>query len=184
MFGKADTSTVNLSDVASGVGGFVINGSDSSDFSGGSVSNAGDVNGDGFDDLINSLKALPLNQISSRQEADEYLKTSVQPESLRQFLLQNLKNSEDGFRWQINLDAIQANIDALMDFPDDHRNMQYQKSVLFLKGEKSDYINHQYKRQIFKIFPNALFITVAGAGHWLHAENPGFVVNEIRKFIK
>ncbi len=138
----------------------------------------------GFDDLINSLKALPLNQISSRQEADEYLKTSVQPESLRQFLLQNLKNSEDGFRWQINLDAIQANIDALMDFPDDHRNMQYQKSVLFLKGEKSDYINHQYERQIFKIFPNALFITVAGAGHWLHAENPGFVVNEIRKFIK
>ena len=35
-----------------GSNGFVINGIDASDFSGGSVSGAGDINGDGFDDLI------------------------------------------------------------------------------------------------------------------------------------
>ena len=35
-----------------GSNGFVINGIDSDDFSGYSVSSAGDVNGDGFDDLI------------------------------------------------------------------------------------------------------------------------------------
>ena len=137
-----------------------------------------------FNDLIDSLKSLPLEQISSRHEADKYLRSTVQPESLRHFLLQNLKSSEDGFQWRINLDAIQANIDSLMDFPADHKHMQYQNPVLFLKGEKSDYINHQYERQIFKIFPNALFITIAGAGHWLHAENPDFVVREIGKFIK
>jgi len=138
----------------------------------------------GFNDLIDSLNTLPLDRISSRQDADEHLRSTVQPESLRQFLLQNLKNSEAGFRWRINLDAIQANIDALMDFPVDHRVMQYQNPVLFLKGEKSDYIKHLYEQKIFKIFSRALFITVADAGHWLHAENPDFVVQEIRKFIK
>ena len=138
----------------------------------------------GFNDLIDSLKALPLDQISSRQEADEHLRATVQPESLRQFLLQNLKNSADGFSWRINLDAIQDNIEALMDFPVDPDVMQYQNSVLFLKGEKSDYIKHEYERTIFKIFSRALFITVADTGHWLHAENPNFVVQEIRKFIK
>lgn len=138
----------------------------------------------GFNDLIDSLNTLPLDRISSRQDADEHLRSTVQPESLRQFLLQNLKNSEDGFRWRINLDAIQANIDALMDFPVDHRVMQYQNPVLFLKGEKSDYIKHLYEQKIFKIFSRALFITVADTGHWLHAENPDFVVQEIRKFIK
>jgi pimeloyl-ACP methyl ester carboxylesterase len=138
----------------------------------------------GFNDLIDSLRALPLDQISSRQEADEHLRSTVQPETLRQFLLQNLKKSADGFHWRINLDAIQANIDALMDFPNDHRVMQYQNSVLFLKGEKSDYIKHLYEQNIFKIFSRALFITVADTGHWLHAENPDFVVQEIRKFIK
>ena len=138
----------------------------------------------GFDNLINSLDALPLDQISSRQEADEYLKASVQPESLRQFLLQNLRKLETGLSWRINLRAIQSCIDELMGFPAIHREKQYQKPVLFLKGEKSDYIKHLYERQIFSFFPRALFITVEGAGHWVHAENPDFVASEIGKFIK
>ncbi len=52
VFGKADGTAVELSTVASGTGGFVINGIDPSDFSGLSVSAAGDVNGDGLADLI------------------------------------------------------------------------------------------------------------------------------------
>ncbi|MCF2871860.1 VCBS domain-containing protein, partial [Octadecabacter sp. G9-8] len=52
IFGKSDGTTVALSDIESGIGGFVINGVSEGDFSGLSVSGAGDVNGDGFDDLI------------------------------------------------------------------------------------------------------------------------------------
>ncbi|MCT7967866.1 hypothetical protein NG799_16115 [Laspinema sp. D1] len=52
VFGKADNTAVNLSDVTAGTGGFIINGIDANDQSGTSVSNAGDVNGDGLDDLI------------------------------------------------------------------------------------------------------------------------------------
>ncbi len=43
---------IELSDVAAGTGGFVINGIDALDHSGVSVSGAGDVNGDGLADLI------------------------------------------------------------------------------------------------------------------------------------
>ena len=52
VFGKTDGSAVELSDVEDGTGGFVINGVSTLDQSGNSVSGAGDVNGDGFDDLI------------------------------------------------------------------------------------------------------------------------------------
>ncbi|CAB5505060.1 hypothetical protein formerly called flagellar hook-length control protein FliK, partial [Bathymodiolus thermophilus thioautotrophic gill symbiont] len=52
VFGKTDGSAVNLSVIAAGTGGFVINGENASDNSGVSVSSAGDVNGDGLDDLI------------------------------------------------------------------------------------------------------------------------------------
>ncbi|CAB5501617.1 hypothetical protein THERMOT_1455, partial [Bathymodiolus thermophilus thioautotrophic gill symbiont] len=52
VFGKMNTTVVNLSDIASGTGGFIINGENTSDYSGTSVSSAGDVNGDGLDDLI------------------------------------------------------------------------------------------------------------------------------------
>jgi hypothetical protein len=58
VFGKADTTTVNLSNITSGTGGFVINGENAGDKSGYSVSSAGDVNGDGLDDLV-VVSALP-----------------------------------------------------------------------------------------------------------------------------
>ncbi|NES87665.1 MAG: hypothetical protein F6K10_43635, partial [Moorea sp. SIO2B7] len=44
-------STFNLSDL-NGTNGFIINGIDAFDNSGESVSSAGDINGDGIDDLI------------------------------------------------------------------------------------------------------------------------------------
>jgi hypothetical protein len=52
VFGKMDGTAVELSAVEAGTGGFVINGVSANDYSGRSVSSAGDVNGDGFDDLI------------------------------------------------------------------------------------------------------------------------------------
>jgi hypothetical protein len=41
-----------IADASNPIGGFVINGGSENDNSGCSVSNAGDVNGDGLDDLI------------------------------------------------------------------------------------------------------------------------------------
>ncbi|VVH60071.1 Flagellar hook-length control protein FliK, partial [uncultured Gammaproteobacteria bacterium] len=59
VFGKANSSAINLSaiaDASNPTGGFVINGEATSDYSGVSVSSAGDVNGDGLDDLIVGAK--------------------------------------------------------------------------------------------------------------------------------
>jgi hypothetical protein len=52
VFGKADTILVDLAQVENGLGGFSIVGEASGDRSGRSVSDAGDVNGDGMADVI------------------------------------------------------------------------------------------------------------------------------------
>ncbi|HEX4918605.1 MAG TPA: Ig-like domain-containing protein, partial [Limnobacter sp.] len=52
VFGKASGTTLNLADVAAGIGGFAINGASAYDQAGRGVSAAGDVNGDGLADLI------------------------------------------------------------------------------------------------------------------------------------
>ncbi|MFM9110003.1 MAG: hypothetical protein ACKOPN_05310 [Prochlorococcaceae cyanobacterium] len=52
IFGKTDAAGINLSSVSAGSGGFVILGQCAGDFSGTSVSSAGDVNGDGLADLL------------------------------------------------------------------------------------------------------------------------------------
>ncbi len=61
VFGKVDTNAIALSSIANGTGGFVINGSYARDLSGRSVSNAGDVNGDGLSDLIISAPSPDTN---------------------------------------------------------------------------------------------------------------------------
>ncbi|MBE8967629.1 FG-GAP repeat protein [Nostocales cyanobacterium LEGE 12452] len=67
------TSVFNLSSF-NGSNGFVINGIDLGDFSGRSVSNAGDINGDGFDDLIiGAIGADPNGQYSVYSAGESYV---------------------------------------------------------------------------------------------------------------
>jgi hypothetical protein len=61
VFGKTDSTAINLSAIASGTGGFVINGENVDDISGNSVSTAGDVNGDG----LNAIHILTVNNKAS-----------------------------------------------------------------------------------------------------------------------
>jgi hypothetical protein len=56
IFGQATATSVNLDEIAVGNGGFIINGIAAYDGLGVSVSNADDLNGDGFDDLLIGAK--------------------------------------------------------------------------------------------------------------------------------
>ncbi len=58
-------SSVDLSDVADGNGGFVINGEAASDYSGNWVDGAEDVDGDGFDDLLIGARFSDAIDVSS-----------------------------------------------------------------------------------------------------------------------
>ena len=62
--GAEDDYRIDLADL-DGSNGFVLNGVDAFDFSGSSVSGAGDVNGDGFDDLIIGASGADPNGYSS-----------------------------------------------------------------------------------------------------------------------
>ena len=72
VFGKSGglTSSIALSSL-DGTTGFVLNGIDPSDRSGFSVSGAGDVNGDGFDDLI--IGAALANQSGGLFQGESYV---------------------------------------------------------------------------------------------------------------
>ena len=63
VFGKTDSNTVELSDLEQDTGGFAIYGANGSDLSGASVSGAGDVNGDGFDDLLVGARGAYRNNV-------------------------------------------------------------------------------------------------------------------------
>ena len=44
--------------------------------------------------------------------------------------------------------------------------------MLFIRGEKSDYIRDEDMLLIRETFPRANLQTIAEAGHWVHADAP------------
>ena len=67
VFGKPDTDLVKLADIALGTGGLALDGQQVRDYSGFSVDAAGDVNGDGYDDIIiGAYGANPSGDASGR----------------------------------------------------------------------------------------------------------------------
>jgi len=96
IFGKTDTTTVDLNDIRAGKGGFALAGSSQFggyDFAGVSVSGAGDVNGDGLADLlVGASGAEPLGLTYAGQSYVIFGKTNTTPIDLR-----DIEQGEGGF---------------------------------------------------------------------------------------
>ena len=94
---------------------------------------------------------------------------------MRGYLLQNLEHTPDGWRWRFALAAIAAATDAIRGFPDP-AGAQFPGPALFVYGTASDYLTGPHLEAVRALFPLARLRPVAGAGHWVHADQPaGFL---------
>ena len=125
--------------------------------------------------LIDALHAIDPGKLDSRRQADELLSSVIPEISLRQFLLQNLVRKNGQFHWRINLNAIKENGPSLYAYPD---GFPSHSEVLFIRGEKSDYIRSE--SDVKTTFPNSSLQTIRGAGHWLHTERPDALLELLR----
>lgn len=132
--------------------------------------------------ILKGLKSIPLAGLQSRNEADELLSPYVPEPDVRQFLLKNLQRKpEGGFAWKINLPSLDRNIERMGDPVETGK--KFEKPVLFLKGERSDYILDEDMSLIQTLFPKAKLVTM-DTGHWIQAEKPREFVEETVRFIK
>ena len=60
----------------------------------------------------------------------------------------------------------------------------FEEDALFLKGELSDYITVEDENEIFTLFSKAVIKSIPRATHWLHAENPDFLLKEVCNFLE
>jgi len=135
-----------------------------------------------FDDVLGALRSVPLQEISSRQDADEYLAKDIEEEGLRQFLLQNLQVSSQNWQWRINLDGINQSISAITGFPETGQLDPFKKRSLFIAGANSDYLSKENGAKVKQLFPSSRTMTVKEAGHWPHAEKPAVFKALIKPF--
>jgi esterase len=131
--------------------------------------------------ILDGLQAIPINTVSTRQEADETLSKFVAEADVRQFLLKNLqRKQEGGFSWKLNLPVIAKNLKNIgLDLQFDGK---FEKPALFIRGAKSKYVSDEDMTRIKEIFPKAELETL-DTGHWVQAEKPQEFVDLVMRWL-
>src|SRR6056297_495055 len=123
------------------------------------------------DFIFNGLSHLDFDKISDRRDADDELSKHIKEKGIRQFLLKNLywvEKEKLGFRF--NFDVLKDRMEEIGE--NITPNAIYDGPTLFLRGDRSEYIQPTDSAEIRRHFPKAEIETIDKAGHWLHAENP------------
>jgi pimeloyl-ACP methyl ester carboxylesterase len=131
-------------------------------------------------EILDTILSVDLEGIKTREEIEAILSQKISSPGVRGFIMKNLRRlQEDSFTWKLNAPVLKLNlgeiIRGIMPEKSDYREVSG-FPVLFLKGENSDYISETDYAGIRTLFPGAEFVIIPGAGHWIHSDNPGAVI--------
>lgn len=131
-----------------------------------------------FTDYIEAMQAMPLATLARRSDAEAYLVDKVPEQGVRNFLLQNLEQTDDGLVWRVNLDVIEKSMPSILGF-DAPAGRTFDGRTLFVAGAASHYIKREDRPAIAALFPKAKHVSIKDAGHWVHAEKPQEIITVI-----
>ena len=141
--------------------------------------------------ILETLQEINIhcNNYHSREQIGNFLYLKLGNQSLVQFLLKSIyKDKESGhFHCRMNVDVLYNALDEIVSGVNyrwlEDRIPIINYPVLFIRGEKSDYLTHEDENMIKKIYPEAKIETIPDAGHWLHAEQPQLFMDAVTRFI-
>lgn len=122
-----------------------------------------------FVEYAQAMRNADLSSVQRRADVDAQLVEAVPTPGTRAFLLQNLILDDQGARWRPNLPVIEAALPAISGWPEGETG-SYDGPTLFIYGGKSDYVQQDHRDTIEGYFPQATYVEIPEAGHWVHAE--------------
>ena len=135
------------------------------------------------DSILDGLSALNFDVIKTRAEADMALSSYVDDVGTRMFLLKNLYWIEKGvLALRINLEVLKEEVSEVGEALPSYDT--FNKPTLFMRGDRSEYIGVGDESIIKNHFSDVDIVTIANAGHWLHAENPKDFFAALLSFVK
>lgn len=132
--------------------------------------------------ILKGLTALEDAKLTSRGDAEDLLEDYIDETGVRLFLLKNLYwKTKNQLSLKLNLEVLKANIENIGAALEE--GMRYEGPTLFIKGEKSDYILSEDRKEIKTHFPKAIIVSIKGAGHWVHAEKSAEFFQAVTRFV-
>ncbi|APG43005.1 alpha/beta fold hydrolase [Syntrophotalea acetylenica] len=132
--------------------------------------------------VFRGLLNLPLARLTSRRDAEQYLRAEIDDAGVRGFLLKSLYRQPSGtWGWRFNLPVLFAEYRTLLAaLPLD---VPIYCPTLFIRGEQSDYLDPVRRDALLEKFDDKRFISVPGAGHWVHADQPVAFLQAVASFL-
>lgn len=129
------------------------------------------------DEIFKALMAVQNGQAENRQQATEIMQQYIKEPMVNQFLLRSFQKGQ----WLFNIDALYANYANILDW---NEISAWPQPALFIRGGRSGYLTQAAQMEALqKQFPLATLKTIEHAGHWLHAEQPQLVIEEIKSYL-
>jgi len=137
----------------------------------------------GHNEIFDALFKLDIkDQNKKRSDLDKELSVGIPEFGVRQFLMKSLDRKEEGgYNWKFNLQALYDHYDEILAEIETGRT--YSDQTLFIRGGNSPYVQDQFLSQIEAHFPNYELETIAGSGHWVHAEKPDELLKSVNGFL-
>jgi pimeloyl-ACP methyl ester carboxylesterase len=140
-----------------------------------------------FAGYIAAMRALDLDSLETREQADEALRSAVPSPMVRSFLLQSLVRdgvgAGGGWRWRLNLVALARDLGDLRGFPSPPAGATFDGPVLWIAGANSTYVLPEDRARMDELFPGTRLVTIKNAGHWVHSEQPEVFLETLRRFL-
>jgi pimeloyl-ACP methyl ester carboxylesterase len=142
-----------------------------------------------FERYIAAMRAIDLDTLRERKQADAALVEAVPSPMVRGFLLQSLRRETDAegasWRWLLNLPLLARDLDAITGWPADALTgvPPYEGPVVWVGGAESHYVTEANVAAMDALFPHNRRVTVKNAGHWVHSEQPQVFVEVLRRFL-
>lgn len=132
--------------------------------------------------VLRACQQLELAEATRRGELDAALAAFVPQRETRDFLLKNIvRNAEGRFAWRVPLQALIDNYRIVSDAPP--LRAPYEGPALFVAGGRSPFGMAADETLIQSWFPAARFVTIAEAGHLVHADQPEMFLAHLRAFL-
>lgn len=136
----------------------------------------------GHDVIFEALSSIDLARVTKREDADLLLSSKIDDVTVRQFLLKNIDRNADGtFSWKMNLPALIRNYEKINAAIESE--ISAQMPAVLIRGGKSAYVLEEDMQAFEKLFPEAKLVTIAAAGHWVHAEAPDAFFTAVHDFL-
>ena len=137
-----------------------------------------------FADYIAAMRAIDLETLQTRDDADHALRGAVPSRMVRSFLLQSLqREGTHGWRWRLNLPALARDLGQLRSFPEPPPGATFEGPVLWVAGANSHYVLPPDRERMDALFPATRLVRIKNAGHWVHSEQPEVFLETMRRFL-